>query len=178
MAARKHTATEATLPPIRPVPLAAWQDVRRRKWFLRVPPYAQHWRTWREIVNDCCVGGRDQPLNLRMQEPHYPFNGYLHWCEPVGRYLVVAWGFWSRTKAMLVVARSGTVLRCAEIAVPDDVGVGPRARDEDRWVYARLAAMKTAEAAVLVLRERQPRPGRRRAAEAWLRRQLDGLGSA
>jgi hypothetical protein len=169
------TITEAMLPQIRSVPLAEWRSVTRHRWRLPVPASLWRYHGWREVVDDLCVGGDGREFQLTLYRPEYAYTRYLDWCDPIGDRLVVVFGFWDRRAVYLVCAHTGAVVRYAEILVPDEV------EGDARWIYARLAGIRTAELAVATLREHTPRARRTRAtveAEAWLRRQLTAFGGA
>jgi hypothetical protein len=158
MRARSQTYTEQTLPPVRRVPLDKWEHVKHRQWEIHIPEEFLGFRAGLEIVEDWCMGPAAVKVGGLM-------GGWLLYAERVGPYVVAAW------PGLATLLSRGIVRRCAQIK-----DHAPQFKNSNAWfVYSRLSAVRTAELAVLTLRERQRRPGPRPTHEAWLRRQIEGL---
>jgi len=168
---RTQTYTEATLPPTLRIPFDRWSPLKDRRGGtvrgarLEIPDQWLGYRAWLEIIDDKCAGGSCDEYKL-----DGPWGGWLLFAEKVGQGTIAAW---SGLGTRAAVIRRGRISRVAEIRMPRSFQLNSNA-----WfVWSRLSAVRTAELAVLTLRERTAPRRRDAAGDAWLRRQLEGLGA-
>jgi hypothetical protein len=162
---RDRSITEATLPAALRVPFDQWSAVQDRR-MLSLPMGSLGHCGLIEIVNGRCYG----PGVNEVEMPG-PGRGWLLYHGRVGQDVIAAWdeiGFGSRAGLI----RCGRLRRIAEIRMPKSFQL-----EFLNWfVWSRLSAIRTAELAVLTLRERKAPRRKDPEPEAWLRRQLEGLG--
>jgi hypothetical protein len=106
----------------------------------------------------------------RYNNPALPGGEWLIWAEPVGSNLLVVFRDVRPGACVALVDAAGALLRWQYIPA-----LAAPARARDAYAWAARVAIRSAQHAVAVVRERTVVVGTPSEDEAWLRRQLEGL---